>query len=86
MVKNEFYEKYGDVFVAFDSYYKYTFTYKSDLDNNCSIYCLYGRDSGSIYRHNVNTDRVKLSDLEPNYAYLEYPDGSEECLFDDNTP
>ncbi len=53
MSRDEFIEKYGDVEVFFNSYYKYTFTYKGTLPDGKVITVGYGGDSSEIYRYSV---------------------------------
>lgn len=66
MTKAEFYEKYGEVEVMFESYYKYEFTYQADLPDGKTIVVTYGGDGDKIYRHGVTAwEEVKISVLRP---------------------
>jgi len=66
MTKEEFLEKYGEVVVKFDSYYKYTFTYKAILDDGSALLVSYGGNPDDIYRHEVSHDDViQVSVLDP---------------------
>ncbi len=72
MTLDEFYEKYGDVKVVFDSYYKYSFTYTGKTPEGHSISVIYGGDSDAIYRHDVSCGcEQSISSLMP-YAGTVY--------------
>lgn len=64
--KSEFIEKYGDVKVKFDSYYKYAFTFKGTLPNGDVIDVTIGGDSDAIYRTEVVADlEESIKSLDP---------------------
>lgn len=50
---DEVYEKYGDVHLQFSSYYKYTFTFISQLKDGKVLLVWIGGDSDDIYRFDV---------------------------------
>ena len=75
MTKEEFIEKYGDVEVIFSSYYKFTFTYKSILEDGSIVFVDFGATSEEIYRHEVTSTGVRtIKSLSP-YAGSVYKDG-----------
>ena len=57
-------EKFKDVKVAFDSYYKFTFTFKGQSEDGYTLACLYGGSSDDIYRYDVNTDPVSFGECD----------------------
>ncbi len=57
MTQDEFFEKYGSVQVCFDSYHKYSFTYKASLDDGSMLTCSVGGNSDDIYRHEVSASK-----------------------------
>jgi hypothetical protein len=66
MSREEFYDKYGSVQVAFISYYKFTFTYAATLPDGKQLTVSYGGNSDQIYRHEVSPDRVEtVRELQP---------------------
>jgi len=76
MTREEFYEKYGDVEVKFDSYYKYTFSYRGITPDGNVITCEYGGNIDDIYRHDVSRDGVEtVRNLYP-YAGNVYVNGN----------
>lgn len=77
MTRREFYEKYGDVRVKFDNYYKYTFTFTATLPDGKSLTCGYGGNSDEIYRYEIRADSENtVRGLEP-YTGAVYEDGKE---------
>lgn len=77
MTKEEFYAKYGDVVVAFSSYFKYTFTYSATLPDGKILTVYYGGNSDDIYKHECFVGRnITVLELEP-YAGCVYR-GAEE--------
>lgn len=77
MTKADFYAKYGNVKVKFSSYYKYTFSYSTVLDDGKTLSCEYGGNHDQIYRHDVDADaEVTVSSLEP-YAGTVRENGKE---------
>lgn len=83
MTREEFIEKYGSVIVSFESYYKYTFTYKADLEDGKVISVSYGGNGDEIYRHETSRDaRITVRDLGP-YAGAVYVNGLETDSFYD---
>lgn len=83
MTRKEFIEKYGDIEVTFSSYYKYTFTYRADLDDGSAINVSFGGNADEIYRFNVvNNDKSTVKDLDP-YSGAIYKDSKEVCSFYD---
>ena len=66
--REEFMEKYGDVMVVFDGYYKFRFTYKGYTQDGLTVYVSRGGSADEIYRLEVVPDKEKrVEDL--------YPDG-----------
>jgi len=59
MTYEEFIEKYGDEEVKFVSYYKYDFVFESE---KLKVGC--GGDRDDIYRLKVNTEPIKVRELE----------------------
>ena len=57
-------EKFKDVKVTFDSYYKFTFTFKGQSEDGYTLACLYGGSSDDIYRYDVNTDPVSFGECD----------------------
>ena len=57
-------EKFKDVKVTFDSYYKFTFTFKGQSEDGYTLACLYGGNSDDIYRYDVNTDPVSFGECD----------------------
>lgn len=51
--RKEFYEKYGDVVVSFDSYYKYDFEFVGVTPEGYVIEVGYGGDADEIYRYDL---------------------------------
>ena len=65
MTREEFLQKYGDVEVKFDYYYKYEFVYKGDVDG-VPISVSTGGTADEIYSMDVGTnDTAKISNLMP---------------------
>ena len=55
-------EKYGNVRVVFQSYYKYTFTYGTTLPDGTIISVLVGGDGPGIYKRSVTAgEEVPIS-------------------------
>ena len=73
MGTDELIRKYGEVEVLFESYYKYSFSFKSrDGEYEINV----GGDSNDIYRFEVDTKPVKLKELIGfGYWFLATPDG-----------
>ena len=65
MTKDEFLQKYGDVKVKFESYYKYSFTFKGTLPNGDLINVSVGGGSEEIYRLEVGTEEQTIRSLDP---------------------
>ena len=57
-------EKFKDVKVTFDSYYKFTFTFKGQSEDGFTLACLYGGSSDDIYRYDVNTNPVSFGECD----------------------
>jgi hypothetical protein len=58
LTKEQVIEKYGDIELPFSSYYKYSFSYSTTLDDGTVIYGSYGGCPDDIYRHQVLKDDV----------------------------
>ena len=76
MTKEEILEKYGDVELKFDSYYKYTFTYCGTACDGVKIIANSGGCSDEIYRASYS-DRETLKSLEAEYVILKYENGNQ---------
>lgn len=75
ITKEEFLAKYGDVEVAFSSYYKYSFTYTGETEDGVIVAVDYGGNDSEIYRHSVGAGvKEKISSLYP-YAGSAIVDG-----------
>ncbi len=53
----EAYEKYKDVPLFFNSYYKYTFHFKGVEDDGAIICRAIGGESGDLYKYEVSSDK-----------------------------
>ena len=75
----EVFEKYGDVVVFFENYYKYTFNYRGICKNTGHVVLVsYGGDSDEIYRYEVSAGIGEpLRDFEDAYLTLEIRDPSD---------
>lgn len=57
MTKEQFIEKYGFVKVSFNSYFKYTFTFRGILINeNTEVMISVGGSADAIYRISIDSD------------------------------
>ena len=66
MTRDEFYEKYGNVIVRFSHYYKYTFSFSTELPNGLIVIVHYGGNAEQIYRFAVGKDiEIAVRDVEP---------------------
>jgi hypothetical protein len=59
MNDKEFEEKYGDVELKFDSYYKFVFTFSGTAPDGTKIEASIGGDSSDIYRLSVTRDETR---------------------------
>lgn len=59
MTIEELIEKYGDVELKFDSYYKYRFTFSGKAPDGKIISWTYGGNSSDIYKYSVTRDGIK---------------------------
>jgi hypothetical protein len=57
MNKEQILEKYGNVKLKFNSYWKYTFTFVGVADDGTQVSTSIGGDIGDIYRMDVSVDR-----------------------------
>ena len=72
LTRAEFYEKYGDVEVVFDSYYKYTFNFHGLTKNGSTLTVRLGGDADEIYREEIYANDVTtVQRLQP-YAGTVY--------------
>lgn len=70
-------EKFKDVKVTFDSYYKFTFEFVGKSEDGFQLECTYGGDSDDIYRYDVNTDPVSFGDCDQwSYVVVKDKDGN----------
>ena len=66
MTKECFLELYGNEKLTFSHYYKYVFTFKSQMKNGIVLCCECGGSSEQIYRFGVNADtEYTLKELNP---------------------
>jgi hypothetical protein len=83
ITKDEFLDKYGNVKVKFDSYYKYMFRFRGELPEGGVLYCSYGGDADDIYRFNIDVDKEEtVSTIDPNRGSV-YKDDEEVLSFDE---
>ena len=83
MERKEFIEKYGDVEVTFSHYYKYTFTYATELQDGSKLSVGFGGHHDDIYHAEVsNNDKQLVRNLDP-YIGSVYKDGGKVCSFYD---
>lgn len=81
ITKKQFIEKYGEIKVKFESYYKYTFTYSATLPDGKIISVGYGGNSDDIYKLSVTSDEEKtIISLYP-YTGSVYDDNVEVEYF-----
>lgn len=81
ITKKQFIEKYGEIKVKFESYYKYTFTYSATLPDGKIISVGYGGNSDDIYRFSVTSDEEEtIISLYP-YTGSVYDDNVEVEYF-----
>jgi len=66
----EFCDKYGDIKVKFDSYYKFVFGFKGITKDGEEIVCYVGGNSEDIYRYSVDNKEKTIKELEPDSAYI----------------
>ena len=75
ITEQQFKEKYGDIQVTFQSYYKYVFTYRGVIDEKRVLLLEFGGNSDDIYRHEVLGECSEtMNSLEP-FAGGVYDDG-----------
>ena len=73
----EFLVLYGDIKVKFNSYYKYSFTFKGTTVEGNNIFISVGGDHDSIYRFELSADReMGIMDLEPTFGWVKDSDGN----------
>lgn len=78
-MKDEILEKYGDVKLSFDFYYKYKFTFKGKAENGFKVVAVLGGGSNTIYKERVNAeDTLTLSDDRPWYSVSIYDESGKE--------
>ncbi|MEM7209550.1 MAG: hypothetical protein AAF434_17155 [Pseudomonadota bacterium] len=79
----EFIERYGDVEVEFSHYYKFSFTFKTELDDGAVLSVSTGGDADEIYREEIaNNEKRLVRDVCP-YEGSVRKDGSDVCRFYD---
>ena len=68
-LENEIFEKYGDVELKFDNYYKNEFGYVGNTQDGEIVYASVGGES--IYKLKVSRDKIEtLKTLQPNYINI----------------
>lgn len=65
MTKAEFLTLYGDIEVAFESYYKYSFSFKGTTPEGYTILVSVGGSAEDIYRLEVGTEKKSIKTLDP---------------------
>lgn len=75
--RDEFLARYGDLWVAFKSYYKYRFTYSVTLGTGNTLVVSTGGDASTIYRFKLDA-HMRVRDVDPDVGSLMAPDGT--CL------
>lgn len=60
LTKNEMLQKYGDVELKFNYYYKFVFIFVADLGDNKKISVNVGGSSDEIYKLDVDAEEVYL--------------------------
>jgi hypothetical protein len=84
----DFIERFGDIELAFSSYYKYTFTYTGEgtdpvTGETVKVSIGYGGTADDIYRYEVSVnDRVTVRDLDGYNGYATLPDGTQFTYYD----
>ena len=63
--KEEFLEKYGDVLVQFNNYYKYSFSYRGVAKDGTVVVVKSGGNANDIYRECVTTDIISVGEVDP---------------------
>jgi hypothetical protein len=82
MTEQEFLNKYGDKKVKFESYYKYSFTFVTELDDGKTLCVYVGGHPDDIYKFSVSAGgEVTVNSLYP-YSGSVYDDGTEIEMFD----
>ena len=67
----EFYLKYGNIKVRFQSYYKYIFTFQGKYEGKV-LKCLVGGNPDDIYRLEVKSNKeYVIRELEPNCVEID---------------
>ena len=56
LTESQFKEQYGHVKVVFSSYFKYSFSFKGELEDE-QIYVSIGGNSGDIYRVSISANQ-----------------------------
>jgi len=79
ITKTEFDKLYGYVELVFDSYYKYSFTFKGKTNSQDTVIVVIGGCADDIYRESITAgEKVKVSDIEGRYAAVYEGDNSSE--------
>ena len=73
LTKEEFLERYGNILVKFESYYKYEFVFSAKLADNTKIEIIVGGTPEKIYKFTVNaSDEVCIISLDFTAARIYY--------------
>jgi hypothetical protein len=75
MTNEEFNERYKDVELTFDHYWKYVFYYKGIGKDGETITCGYGGMSDSIYRYEVINNKKERVTHYDCWMYITVVDG-----------
>lgn len=65
MTKAEFLQMYGDIEVSFESYYKYSFTFRGVTSEGHVVVVSVGDSADDIYRLEVGTEKKSVKSLDP---------------------
>lgn len=80
LTKEQFIEKYGDIEMYFQGYYKYSFTFKGTTPNGEVIYVSIGGSSDDIYRLEVcDGNNGTLRSMDPDNGYVRNSNNDVVC-------
>lgn len=86
LTREEFYEVYGNVYVSFHDYYKFTFYFEGTTKEGYRVRVGYGGNSGDIYRYDLefNSTETVISCC-PYIGKVYDKDGNEIASFYDTS-
>lgn len=56
-------EKYGNIFVTFSSYYKYSFSFGADIEDGIHIGLSVGGNADDIYRLSIDNNPITIKQI-----------------------